>query len=1152
MDPVGNARTTGSTAVPVIALSVLGPLEIRGAAGSSRPGAGRQRRILTVLAVAAMESRTVSAAELLDAVYGDDATDRSRRSLSTELWRCRQLLGGDAIRGEADGYSLDPLVVEVDLVRFTGLVRDGRASLDSGDPARAERGLSQALGLWRDTPLIDWRHHPDGQAALAGLEELRLGATEDLSDALIRQGRYQETLGTLQSFTRLHPAREHAWALLIECHVGLADQRRARSALDSARRTLAEQGLDLGSELGAVRDRLSAPTPSADSTPRGGADAEARPGLIGRRPELEAAGSLLDDALRTARPAAVVVAGEAGIGKTTLLQQLVGDLQRSTPAPGGTFEQVVCDRRLTLPYAALIPLLERLEPEPHELVEMLSVGGTGPDSWIDAAQLRSRVVDLIETATERSGGLVLVVEDAHWATPELIDVLLDLLARRSKVALAMLVSIRDPVVFAPELEQALSELRHRASEVIHLAGLDEAQTRQLLGQELDPETARAAHRLTGGNPLHLRNLIVRATGELVASPTLTEAFDEHLAAFPPDLMPVLEVAAAIGARFDVRVLTSAVAHPPMGLEPRSVIAALQDARAAGLVGVPEPEGHHLAFVHGLVRDRIVDRTAGDARIQAHALIVRALSRISLKDVPPVDLLAHHSEKGWPVCPTDEVIERMRAAGEAAIGQLGFAEAARYFRTALDFVAIDPDLDESAWLPGLLAASGQAAAAAEDLAHARASYLALHSYGERTADPVVALRGALGVVHTYATERIDRAAVDRLASALDRVLDPTPSTTADQERAAVAAALSALHLYRPSAARTLLERASAREPAARPALVSSLWEQETVENALAHAEELAQTPEADPLGSAIRMWASEVAVGQRALTDAPAGIWSLDGSDAARWEARLWQITTAMATGGFARALRLLDAAAREVPGGGTAIGAAGRNAQLLGQRMWIALQRDDWPELERLAVANRPVLTARRPIMRTVGAQMQIVLGDRERAMEYCDDLVDEFLTGNIPSRELHASVVGLGNACLWLGHDRGVELCRELLGPSEGQHVLFYLVQHWGSVRYHLGKYAAHAGDLDEAIEQLRTATAEHHALGASVLEAQSRRLLASSLWHRNGPADRTEADACHVAATRQAESIGMTGVASRAWPPVRAFDHAGTQRQLQPEARA
>ncbi|WP_235738566.1 BTAD domain-containing putative transcriptional regulator [Nocardioides alcanivorans] len=527
--------TADSGTTPSHRLAVLGPVELTGPDGARSPGAARQRRLLTTLAVAAMEGRALSADQLVDAVYGAEAPARARRALATEIWRCRQLLGADAVVGEAEGYRLDPILIEVDLNLFVARMERGRALLDEAAFAAAADELQEALDLWRGAALMDWRDHPDTQAALARLEELRLGASEDLAEALIGSARPAAAVASLQAITQGHPAREHAWALLVEAHLASGDHRKARTTLDTARRTLGEYGVDLGSELRAVRDRVQASadehagvadmaTPSSEPTVRPPTRPPATPtvapaprhpspaltlptwlahpdDIVGRDDELAVVAGILTRALTNAEPSAVVVTGEAGIGKSALLRHAVNTA--STPdsdALGAAIGVVHCDRRLSLPYAALTPLLAQFEHQVPGAATLLERGPEGEGEWSDTHELQQRIVDVLEEAATGLGGLLVVAEDLHWATPELVEVLLALLARRARVSIALVVTVRDNEGVSEELAAVLAELRDRALAVVRLSGLDLDQAGRLLGAGPSSAAIVDAHRLTGGNP----------------------------------------------------------------------------------------------------------------------------------------------------------------------------------------------------------------------------------------------------------------------------------------------------------------------------------------------------------------------------------------------------------------------------------------------------------------------------------------------------------------------------------------------------------------------------------------------------------------------------------------------------------------------------
>lgn len=1123
-----------------ITLGVLGPVEVRSADSVSRPAAGRQRRLLTVLAVATANNRSLGSDEFIDAVYGDDPPPRARRSLSTELWRCRQLLGAEAIQGDDDGYRIDQRLVDIDLVRFARGLEAGRAATEARQFEAAEQHLTAALALWRGTPLSEWDDHPVGRAAIARLVELHLGGTEDLAEALAGLGRHQDAISLLTPVTREHPAREHAWALLIDAHLALDDQRRAATALDSVRRTLAEHGVDLGAELRVVRERLhgappSRPTPQSVTAPATHHHPEVA-GLLGRSDSLQRAIAAAESALASGSPAAVVISGEAGIGKTALAEGVLAAFARHGQA--GIWS-LACDDRLTLPFATLRPILrQHAATAGIDLPGWLQRDAELPNS-VDLSALVHEVVDLIAQCATTLPGIVLLVDDAQWASRELLDVLLALLARPSPTPVAIIATIRDPAASDSAepgtTTDLLRELRHRAASHLRLAGLETPQVREFLGPDVSDAEAERVRQLTGGNPLYLHQLSLAADGTAMRSATLTDALDQRIDTLPLDVLRVVELAAAIGTRFDARVLTSAASHPPFSLAPDAVFDALDLAQRFGLLA--QPKQYDTAFVHALVRDRLYERSPYRQRTASHALIVESLTRLTGPDAPAPDLLADHSRKAWPICPTTEVLARLADAGESANSQLAFDEAQRYFQMALDLIAMDPAFHDDDRRDDLLAALGQAAAAAGHPVRARESYESLRQYGIQQVRPLATVRGALGAIWTYSHERIDTRAIDHLAEAIDGVLDSDVSSSPD-EIPLLRDAMSALHAYRPDAERDRRATALARGPQFRTPLLTALWEQETIPHAREIAEDLLITPDGDPLSARIRRWASGIASGTRSFADEPPGIWASAGSHEAQWEAVVWQIATTMVQGDFPRALRLIKDAEQQVGRVNNAVDSAARHAQLLGQRMWIALQSAEGDALLAAAQANKPQYSTRRPIMRSAAALRQLALGDVAGAWATCDRLVDEFGSGLVPARDVHASVTSLSNACLWLRHDRGVALCRELLSPHEGEHVLFYLLQYWGSVNHHLGRLALQQGDLDASVDHLTRAIEEHDRVGARVLRAQSHRFVASALWHRNGTGDRRSAEEHHAHALAEARTMGVNDIAQQPWPPAEPFD--------------
>ncbi len=1089
------------------------------------------RRILSILAVAAMTGRPVGVDELAEAVYGDAPPARVRRSLFTEIWRCRQLLGGtEAIIGDPDGYRLDPDRVDVDVVDFVRLLGTGRQALDQGELPVADESLAAALVLWRGDPIPDWQDHPDGRAFVARLTELQLGGTEDHAEVLAALGRHHEAIGLLEGVTRDHPVREHAWALLIDSQLAVGNRRRARAALDVARRTLAEHGVDLGAELRAARDLLNVAATAADA-PRATTSTPDRR-LLGRGGELDVIIESGARALRSATPTAVLIAGEAGIGKTALVDRAAQELAVIDGART-TVERMACDRRLNLPYGTLRPVLSRLaapEPDGRPDVDAVLADAT------DAPAVVAALAELLEEAADRLGGLVLVVEDVHWATREVLDVLLAVLARRTAVPLVLLATVREPGGDAGErAASALAELRRRATPVVVLGGLTAEKSRELLGPDVSPPLAAAAYELTGGNPLYLEHLRAMDGGQRPAS--LTDALDDHVDSLPIDVLPVLELAATIGTAFDTRVLTAAAGAGPAQTPPQAVAHALQVARAAGLVRTVRDEATQLEFVHALLRDRLYERAPATDRITAHALVARALGRLTGLDAPTPDLVAHHSFAGWPSCPTVDAVAALTAAGDEAGRQLAFGEALGFFRQALDLIAMDARYEAPDQIASLLAAAGQAAAAAADLEAARRAYAALRAHGERSGELEWVLRGSVGLLQTYANDRVDETALDELATALEAVATDVP-TARKPDRALVAEGVAVLTTYRPPIARDLRRRIADRDPEGEAGLLARVWEQESVPQQAKILARLTELEGTDRLSNAMRRWATELMTGRRRLDDPPPEWAPGDGAEPERWEAVLWQITMAIATGQFDRADRLLATADGVAGRARTPLEHAARAASLLGQRTWLAYLRADVGRLAELLASNPPNWTVRRPIQRVMSTFSAAVLLPPDDAWQLCDTIVDEFLDGAAPGRHQLAPVIALSNGCIGLGHRRGIELCRDLLRPAIGQHATYWVVQYWGCADYHLARLAAAAGDYDEAVELFDWSVGIYRKTGARCFEAMATRGAATVRYFRDRGNDRPAAESLNERSRGLGADIGMPHLAGSVWPPIGPLD--------------
>lgn len=200
-----------------IEIGVLGPLTVRVDGRPLAIDGIRRSRLLSALAL--HRGRWCHAARLAEAVWGDDAGDRSPATLHSHVAHVRRLLdqgrpGAAAVVESGDaGYRLAADLVDVDADRFTAVVSLARTVIAT-DPAAARRQLDDALALWRGEPFDDVLD-PAAAAEAVRLEELRLDAVELGLEAAIRVGDDATAVAEAERAVVDAPLRERRWELLM-------------------------------------------------------------------------------------------------------------------------------------------------------------------------------------------------------------------------------------------------------------------------------------------------------------------------------------------------------------------------------------------------------------------------------------------------------------------------------------------------------------------------------------------------------------------------------------------------------------------------------------------------------------------------------------------------------------------------------------------------------------------------------------------------------------------------------------------------------------------------------------------------------------------------------------------------------------------------
>ncbi|HYN29417.1 MAG TPA: AAA family ATPase [Dermatophilaceae bacterium] len=408
--------------------------------------------------------------------------------------------------------------------------------------------------------------------------------------------------------------------------------------------------------------------------------------LVGRADERGRLRRLLAGA-RAGAGAAVVVVGEAGMGKTALLASVVDGV-------GDMFVLRATGTRAEhdLPFAGLSalvrPVLGLLDEIPAPQADALGAAlALRPGHAGDRFAVGAAALSLVCRAAEERP-VVAVVDDLHLLDRPSLDAVLFLGRRLVTDAVALLLATR-PEAGVDDLVADLDQLV--------LPGLDERAARELVG---DPRVTDAAlHRLlalTGGNPLALLEMGAHAlppqpdVGGLPVPRLIVAAFAARVERLFEPARSALLVATVAG---DSDLPTVAAACAAQGV----AVSALEEAERDGLVAVGP---HGVAFRHQLLRAAVYQAAEPAARRAAHRAMAAALPDTE------VDRRTWHLERA-AVGADPVVAGLLRATAESARSRGGYAVAAAGFERAADLSVDAADrarlltaAGESAWLAGL--------------------------------------------------------------------------------------------------------------------------------------------------------------------------------------------------------------------------------------------------------------------------------------------------------------------------------------------------------------------------------------------------------------------------------------------------------------------
>ena len=396
--------------------------------------------------------------------------------------------------------------------------------------------------------------------------------------------------------------------------------------------------------------------------------------LLGRENELERAGRLLL-AAREGESGALLIAGEPGIGKTRLLDEVAAMAEGMRVLRAGGFES-----ESELPFAGLIDLLRPLEPHVDGLRDaqrsaLESALGLGPAAGIDPLAVFVAVLELLSAAADECP-LVLVVDDFQWLDRPSAAALAFLCHHLNAEAVALVIGTRGddgPIIDGVEM--------------LRLPGLPGADA-AALARRAGATGAGVAERLadlSAGNPLALIQICGELSGDQLtgADPLIEpfpaagwaeQAFGRRIAALDAGSRHALLVAAAAGTE-EMLLIVRALAVE--GLEPLAL-------EAAELAGLVEISPLRLEFRHPLVRSAAYHLATHGDRRAAHAALAAALVEAGRSDERAWHLAAAAVE------PDDAVAAMMEDAAGRAAARGGYATAARALERAASLAPAPAD------------------------------------------------------------------------------------------------------------------------------------------------------------------------------------------------------------------------------------------------------------------------------------------------------------------------------------------------------------------------------------------------------------------------------------------------------------------------------
>jgi DNA-binding CsgD family transcriptional regulator/tetratricopeptide (TPR) repeat protein len=402
------------------------------------------------------------------------------------------------------------------------------------------------------------------------------------------------------------------------------------------------------------------------------------PVLIGRRAPLDA----LEGALARLDGHSgelVLISGEAGIGKTRLVQDFTtaADVLAVT---GGCVDGST-EGRAYAPWTELLWFLTRefgtefFEAERSQLARLLPEFGEAADGGGDGkALLFEATVSALRRAAE-SRRLACVIEDVHWVDPASRDLLAYVARNLRRIPMLLVVTTRPSR--KPEQREFVAQLSRFDADRIELGRLPEDDIADiaslLLGADVAAPEVRAIVARADGNPLFVEELAA-SLGEAVLPPTIRDLMLSRFNALGDDARKLVLTAATIGQRSPRALLVGAAGLEDVARE------AAREAVDAGVL-LADADGRGYSFAHAMLREAVLAELLPDDLVALHGAVAAALESLGSLDGDidiTSELARHYDAADRP----QDALKWTVAAAELASSRFAFEAADALYERAL--------------------------------------------------------------------------------------------------------------------------------------------------------------------------------------------------------------------------------------------------------------------------------------------------------------------------------------------------------------------------------------------------------------------------------------------------------------------------------------